>query len=357
MLVSLVKPDTSVESQLAALGDNPDMGTTFDVLGRKGGTDEGPLKAAPSTAAGAGAGAGAAAAADSKEADGDDDNAGGKAADGDDVGDAAAAATATATAASGGAGGGAGAGAATTATDDVDMADATPAAATAATAAASGAAGAGAGAAASSSSAEVARPLGPAAVGNAMVERCKWIPLRLTYDERKTLRLCEAALNVSEYTDKVDIVSWKSKAHRIHKQLKDICAILCGLVVANDYSKGQRLIKNKQFKDNEALFKCVFEVGRRFKIMNPDRMRTDYGKLLYLLQDASNPQIEELLEFSPITPIRTVFRTLEVGPCYTHIQQCHLVCTQSSNACSPPVACPAVPVVVAPGCWVLGCAA
>jgi hypothetical protein len=35
-----------------------------------------------------------------------------------------------------------------------------------------------------------------------IIERAKFIPLRLKYEERKFLRLLEAGLNVSEYTDK-----------------------------------------------------------------------------------------------------------------------------------------------------------
>ena len=48
-----------------------------------------------------------------------------------------------------------------------------------------------------------------------------------------------------------------------------------------------------------------FEVGRRYKIMNPDRMRSDYGKLMYLLMDASEPDIQDLLEFNCVRPLRT----------------------------------------------------
>jgi len=137
-----------------------------------------------------------------------------------------------------------------------------------------------------------------AAMGEWFTERAKYIPVRLNLKERKLLRLLEAALQVSEYTDKVDIISFKGKAKRVYEQLQDICAILCGLVVANDYKAGQQLIKEHNFKDNEAFFQTIFEIGRRYKIMNPEKMRSTYGKLVYLLQDSVNPEIQELLQFS-----------------------------------------------------------
>ena len=70
---------------------------------------------------------------------------------------------------------------------------------------------------------------------SSFAERAKYIPLRLDAEERKLLRLLEAALHVSEYTDKVDIMTFRSKTQRITKQLREICAIMSGLVVATDY--------------------------------------------------------------------------------------------------------------------------
>ena len=95
------------------------------------------------------------------------------------------------------------------------------------------------------------------------MERARYIPLRLSLTDRRLLRLLEAALNVSEYTDKVDVLSYRSKTHRINQQLRDMCAILSGLVVAQNYKRGRALIEGKEFKDNERFFQQVFEVGRR----------------------------------------------------------------------------------------------
>lgn len=86
-------------------------------------------------------------------------------------------------------------------------------------------------------------PVASTSGSDSFLERSRYIPLRLQPDERRLLRLLEAALSVSEYTDKVDVINWKSKTARIHAQIKDICAILSGLVVAQNYKKGQQLVQ------------------------------------------------------------------------------------------------------------------
>ena len=83
-----------------------------------------------------------------------------------------------------------------------------------------------------------------------MSERAKYIPLRLTYDERKLLRLAEAALKVSNYTNVVDDVALTEKdARRRQKQLQNISAMLAGLVVACDYMMGQDVLEEGKHGD------------------------------------------------------------------------------------------------------------
>ncbi|KZT24561.1 hypothetical protein NEOLEDRAFT_1163261 [Neolentinus lepideus HHB14362 ss-1] len=144
------------------------------------------------------------------------------------------------------------------------------------------------------------------------VERSKYIPLRLTLGERKFLRLLDAALQVSEYTDKIDTIGYGlSKAKRIVQQIRELCAILSGLVLAADYKQGQELFQDRDFESNSEFYQQIFELGRRHKIMNPDKMRTTYGKLIYILQDSQTPEVKELLNFSCVRPIKTVHNVLE----------------------------------------------
>lgn len=130
-----------------------------------------------------------------------------------------------------------------------------------------------------------AQPTVGTKVGEWFVERAKYIPLRLTLIERKYLRLLEAALNVSEYTDKIDTLGFGlSKAKRIVQQIRELCAIMSGLLLAADYKQGQELFTDRDFQANAEFYQQIFELGRRHKIMNPDKMRSTYGKLIYLLQ-------------------------------------------------------------------------
>jgi hypothetical protein len=58
-------------------------------------------------------------------------------------------------------------------------------------------------------------------------------------------------------------------------------------------------------------FRQMFEIARRHKIMNPEKMRSEYGKLIYLLQDAVSPSIQPHLSFSCKGQIETVYKFLE----------------------------------------------
>ncbi|KAI9510542.1 hypothetical protein F5148DRAFT_1178572 [Russula earlei] len=133
--------------------------------------------------------------------------------------------------------------------------------------------------------------------GEWFIERARYIPLRLALGERKYLRLLDAALQVSEYTDKIDTLGFGlSKAKRIVHQIRELCAILSGLVLAADYKQGQELFTDRDFASNSEFYQ---------------KMRTTYGKLVYLLQDSHTPEVREMLGFSCVAPIKTVHALLD----------------------------------------------
>jgi len=139
--------------------------------------------------------------------------------------------------------------------------------------------------------------------------RSKFVPLRLNPLERALLDIVEGCMDVSEYTDNVDIMTWRNKDAIKVKGLRDVAAILSGLIVTHDFSKGKAMVV-KSFKDNEALFQEIFEIARRHKIRNPDKMRTSYGKMIHLLMDAVDGDIREEMEFNFVKHVRTVFKLL-----------------------------------------------
>jgi hypothetical protein len=123
--------------------------------------------------------------------------------------------------------------------------------------------------------------------GKHLRDRCRYIPLRLLPNERQLLHLLTAALSVSEYTSRVDILpTHMTRTKRMVIQLKQICAILSGLVVASDFRQGQKMLVEREFSDHAEWFKSVFEIGRRYKIQNPDAMRGSYGMMMYMIQVA-----------------------------------------------------------------------
>mmetsp|Transcript_6381 Transcript_6381/g.14209 ORF Transcript_6381/g.14209 Transcript_6381/m.14209 type:complete len:897 (-) Transcript_6381:120-2810(-) len=145
---------------------------------------------------------------------------------------------------------------------------------------------------------------------NSVKERAKYIPLRLSLSQRKMLRLVEATMTCCDYTTSVDR-PFKTAVRRTHEQLRGITSVLRGLVTACDYKAGQKLLSDEDYSEYDHFFRQMFEIARRHKIMNPEKMRTEYGKLIYLLQDAVSPSISPHLGFSVKGPIESVYKFLE----------------------------------------------
>eukprot|EP00658_Telonema_sp_P-2_P055564 TRINITY_DN44168_c0_g1_i2.p1 TRINITY_DN44168_c0_g1~~TRINITY_DN44168_c0_g1_i2.p1 ORF type:complete len:641 (-),score=169.95 TRINITY_DN44168_c0_g1_i2:177-2099(-) len=184
------------------------------------------------------------------------------------------------------------------------------------------------------------------------------VPMRLSDDERSTLKVVEGALEVSEYTDVVDCYHNMSlqasgyrgfgmysglgyggrganstKASKIRDCVADALATCSGLELASNYKRGKRLVGDKQFKDNAEFFSHAFELARRFKVTNPGKMRSTYGKMMYLLQDS---RAEDPLGFDMVSPILTVRSFLEDKGATDMIQDPDLEVATTPVSCYDP---------------------
>jgi hypothetical protein len=146
--------------------------------------------------------------------------------------------------------------------------------------------------------------------GGLLHEDFERIPVRLSSEERELLSFLQGALHVSEYTDTVDVLARYDKSQRILGQMQAFCAAQSGLAVCRSFKKGSRLLRG-EVADNAEMFQTAFEVGRRYKIMNPQKMRSDYGKLMCMLQDWASPSFARAMGFAANRPIVTVTALLE----------------------------------------------
>jgi hypothetical protein len=76
-----------------------------------------------------------------------------------------------------------------------------------------------------------------------------------------------------------------SKQSRMLSSLVDLLSINCGLIISSDLGRGETMLVGKELDEHVPLFAKIFEIGRRYKIMNPSKMRDTYGKLMYVCMD------------------------------------------------------------------------
>eukprot|EP00796_Vickermania_ingenoplastis_P006122 gene6122-4403_t len=140
------------------------------------------------------------------------------------------------------------------------------------------------------------------------IENADHIPLRLNPMERKVQRLMRGIILASCYTDKVDSSAALSK-NRDAIIAKELSNALTGLLVGLDMKKAGRFLEEREFEPYQDEIRMAIETCRRYKMMNPDMLRTDYVKFIYMVQDAV--QIEtavDALGFSVVSDLMTVGR-------------------------------------------------
>merc|ERR1712113_444050 len=95
-------------------------------------------------------------------------------------------------------------------------------------------------------------------------------------------------------------------------QVQQVCAILAGLVVANNFDVAKKPLMERGFSENQQFFRSVFEIGRRCKVLNPDKLRGSYGKLIHMLQDSVKSEVVRALNFECVAPVQTVWSLVQI---------------------------------------------
>lgn len=143
------------------------------------------------------------------------------------------------------------------------------------------------------------------------------ILLRLSEEERQTLQLLNAALRVSEYTDDVDDMRTIRREDRMIPSMKEFFSAVIGLTLAA--SELPKSIRNELETDKPSLslvspiLASAFEIARRHKRLNPHHNRSEYGKLVMILQDANAAtRLRSLgIPSTLVKPVATIANTLK----------------------------------------------
>ena len=105
-----------------------------------------------------------------------------------------------------------------------------------------------------------------------------------------------------------------TKTDTVVKEIKYLCGVMVGLragCALKNRKATEELLIGRSHKDNKEFFQEVLEIGRRYKIMNPDKMRSTYGKLLFALMDSGSPYVSREIGFPIYKKVRTVLDIVE----------------------------------------------
>lgn len=146
----------------------------------------------------------------------------------------------------------------------------------------------------------------------APIQNAEHIPLRLSPQERKIQRLMRGVILASSYTDKVDSAAALKRNKRDLLIVKELTNALTGLIVGLGTRQAAAFLRDHEFAPYQHDICAAIEMCRRYKMMNPDMLRTDYVKFLYMIQDAvQNEMAREALGFSVVKNLVTVGRYCE----------------------------------------------
>jgi hypothetical protein len=111
---------------------------------------------------------------------------------------------------------------------------------------------------------------------------------------------------------------------RVLRQQQCLAAVLVGVATTYKYDLAQELVASQQFDKYKGTFCKIFEVARRYKVMNPEKMRSVYGKMVLMLQDATTPEIQQTLGFELVRDMSTVYDTLRKGGALELLKHPHI---------------------------------